>query len=448
MAVARAQAKGGGVSGIHIWLIVFVALWLTSTVLLVLLYTDQKDLVSKNDDLRRAQQDSRKELGEANAALATVAETATGEPNDTPDLVRTKLKELCARIADDDLVPDALAFQDTAYLEALSTLYESFKIEHEKLARALTGNGELGARVEELASANADQKTAFDNQIAGIERDLDELKASWEDYARKRDQEVDDFDQKLADADVRANTDIQEQRNENKRLASKFDELQNRYGELKERLGELQITPQELITARQADGHVVMAKPGEEVVYIDLGRDAGLVLGLQFAVYSAGSGIAADGLGKARIEVVNIFDSAAECRIAERHGREPILEGDLIANPVFDRERSLQFVVIGRFDVDGDGQLDTEGTGQVESLVESWGGTVAQILSARVDFLVVGDAPPRRVLVGDPTPEAQARHEAAKKLRDDYDEALAVAQALSIPILTRDVLMHFLGYVG
>ena len=445
MAVARAQAKGG-VSGIHIWLIVFVALWLTSSVSLVVLYTGQKDLVADNDDLRNTAEGVRAQLRAAEQARAATAAAATGQADDSIDVVRSQLEALCAQIADDAIVPDTPAFQQTSYLQALTMLYEVFKGETEKLVQALSRNRELGEQVEKLAADNNAQKTAFDEQIAEVGRQLDELKTSWEDYANTRDQEVDGFDGKLAKLDADFNRDIQEQRAETKRVVTKFDELQNRYGELKERLGQLQIRPQELITARQADGAVVTAKPGEEVVYIDLGRDAGLVLGLQFAVYSAASGIPADGQAKARIEVVSIFPSAAECRIVEVHGREPILEGDLVANPVFDPGRSLRFMVVGRFDVDGDGLVDPEGARQIESLVENWGGMVTRELSARVDFLVVGGAPPKAYSVGDPTPEAQARYEKAKKLYDDYDEILQTSRALSIPILTQSVFMHFLGY--
>ena len=38
MAIARGQGQGG-ITAIHIWLIIFVALWLTASVLLVVLYT-------------------------------------------------------------------------------------------------------------------------------------------------------------------------------------------------------------------------------------------------------------------------------------------------------------------------------------------------------------------------------------------------------------------------
>jgi hypothetical protein len=415
-------------------------------VLLVLLYTDQKDLESTNEDLRQRLDQANQERRDAQTTAATLAELATGESQDPPDAVRSKLQEVGGRIVEDQLVADPLAYQDASFDQALNQLYEAYRVQAERLAAIQEGNDQLVAQVEELTAANTRQKTEFDDQITALTGELEELKTSWEGYARQRDQEIDSFDGKLAELDSRYSRDIQEQREETKRVRAEFDELQNRYGELKERLGQLQIRPQALITARQSDGRVVTAKPGEEVVYVDLGRDAGLVLGLQFAVYPAASGIPADGLAKARIEVVNIFDRSAECRIVEVHGREPILEGDLVANPVFDRDRPLHFVVIGRFDIDGDGNIDAEGDRQIESLIVNWGGVVVEDVSAAVDFVVAGASPPAPALVGDRTAEAEARLQALRQRFEAYSSTLRTAQALSIPILTQDVFLHFLGY--
>ncbi|MCP4591702.1 MAG: hypothetical protein GY842_13260 [bacterium] len=447
MAAARAQAKGG-VSGIHIWLIVFVALWLTSTVLLVLLYTDQKDLVSRNEDLRRDLDANQANLSDARDIQQGITEVAVGSADTTLQQVRERLGELSTRIAGDQRVPEAAAFADASYHDALSLLYDAFSAQADLREQADARNRELGDETAALGAANEQLKTDYDGRIAEQSRRLDELADASEEYAKARDREVDTFEQKLENVYTEANRDIQEMRDRIRRLTGEFDDLQSRYTELKDRLGELQIRPQELITARQADGQVVTAKPGEGVVYIDLGRDAGLVLGLQFAVYNGSAGIPADGKSKARIEVVNIFDQAAECRVVEVHGRMPILEGDWVANPVFDSEQALQFMVVGRFDVDGDGEFDGQGAGHIESLVDQWGGERVDELSARVDFLVLGDAPPKPITIGDPTPEAAARYAAAERVRNEYDETLRAAQALSIPILTQNVFMHFLGYAG
>ncbi|MCK4659309.1 MAG: hypothetical protein KAV82_07275 [Phycisphaerae bacterium] len=445
MAVARGQAKGG-VSGIHIWLIIFVALWLTSSVLLVLLYTDQKGLEQTNNELRDKNNSTRTELRTIRESREALAEVATGEAGDTVQDAQLKMRDLLEQI--DEIMPEGISLQGDSYLQVLRSLYDAFKRETETLAQANTRNARLVEQIEELTTANTTQKDAFDEQIVGLGLELKQLHNDWEKYRQKRDVEVDGLKENLDDLDTRFSGDIQKQRSENKRLLTESNELQNRYNELKERLGELQIRPQELLTARQADGRVVRARPGDEVVYIDLGHDAGLVLGLQFAVYSAASGIPAGGQGKARIEVVNIFDDAAECRIVARHRREPILEDDLVANPVFDPERSLQFMVAGQFDSDGDGAPEPEGAQQVESLIRDWGGTVTQELSARVDFLVIGASPPKPFIMSDASPEAQERFDTAQELYDDYNNTLDTAQALSIPMLPRSVFMCFLGYAG
>lgn len=447
MAVARAQARGG-VSGIHIWLIAFVALWLTSTVLLVLLYTDQKDLVSQNEQLQRSAQSDADQLRQARAAQAAIAELATGAPQDPPEVVRTKVGDLRTRIAQERRLPNAAAFTAFSALEALETLYQAFTSENQKLAQANQQNAQLAEQVAQLADANSNQVAQFNAQVSDFERQLAETREEWEQHRAERDREVDGFNQQLKDIDARANKDIQIQREETKRVLAKFEELHSRFTELKARLGELQITPQELITARQPDGYIVAAEPAERVVYINLGREARLVLGLQFAVYSAASGIPADGRAKARIEVVNIFDYGAECRVVQVHGREPVIEGDLVANPVFDPSRPMKFMVIGRFDLDGDGEFEPEGARQIELLIQNWGGEVVDELSAQVDFTVVGAAPRRPVVVGDPTVEAQARFEAEQKVYLEFNDMLARAQGLSIPILIQSVFMHFLGYAA
>ena len=50
---ARAQPRsGGGLTSVHIWLIVFVVLWLASTVAFIVLFTNQDDLDTMNAQLR------------------------------------------------------------------------------------------------------------------------------------------------------------------------------------------------------------------------------------------------------------------------------------------------------------------------------------------------------------------------------------------------------------
>jgi hypothetical protein len=206
------------------------------------------------------------------------------------------------------------------------------------------------------------------------------------------------------------------------------------------------IGPQELSTARQPDGRILTAVPGDEVVYIDLGRNDRLVLGIAFAVYSADDGIPADGRAKARIEVVSIDEEAAECKIVGVAPNEIILEGDLIANPIYEPNRAVGFLVVGEFDLDHDGVLDADGAAAVESLIIEWGGTLSSEVTALTDFVVLGGAPRRPRPLPEGAPEQAERHRMVLQVYDHYVKTAEAARTLAVPILTQEVFLNFLGY--
>ena len=204
----------------------------------------------------------------------------------------------------------------------------------------------------------------------------------------------------------------------------------------------------ELATARRGDGVIMTAKPGENVVYIDLGSRNGMTLGLEFAVYDALGGIPEDGLAKGRIEVVSINERSSECRIVEMLSTDPIVSGDIIANPIYDRHRKLAFFVLGEFDLDGDGRYDPDGADRIKALIQNWGGDLVDTLNAQVDFVVLGGAPksPSRPL--DASPEEDRRYQAAERAHERYMTNRASVETLAVPTLTQTVFLNFLGYEG
>jgi hypothetical protein len=293
-----------------------------------------------------------------------------------------------------------------------------------------------------------ERETAFgatEDELVGQIHSLEEGLTS---YRTDRNAEIDDFEQQIESLRQQFSRDIQDQRNENKRLQQELTETKSRLADLQAKMGELQIQPQALLTARQGDGRVLLAKPGEDVVYINLGRRDHVTLGMQFAVYAGDEGIPADGQSKARIEVARVFDAASECVVREAFGQEFILEGDVINNPIYDRSRSLKFVVTGTFDFDGDGYDDPDGAERIKALIREWGGQVADAVTARVDFVVVGNAPRRPSSLGDTSPEAQERDAAVRRTYEAHNTILETAQALSVPVLPQAKFLHFLGFSG
>lgn len=461
-----AKGQQQGVNTITVWMIIFVALWLTATVFLVILYTGQEELRNENtrlaEDNRRlissgertalamfneARPEGPTVVGLLEGARRLTAELATGNKGqDDAGAVRTKRDQIMNSIAADKLVPNAREFTEISLHAGLVRLYEAYKGEHSLRNAADERVKALDEEVVKLAELNASQKSDFDERAAKMAAQLAEVEESRSQYRTERDAAVGRLEKEFEDRLSENTAALTRERQRLQTLERDKNELQKRFAAQQERFGELLIGPEERSTARQPDGHVLMAVPGDDVVYINLGQDDRLLLGLTFTVYTADQGIPADGRGKALIEVMAITEASAECRIVRVAPNEVIIEGDLIANPVYDTSRSVTFLVAGDFDLDHDGRPDPDGTATIEAIITTWGGTVTADLSALTDFVVLG-APPRR-------PRTAAEEAAldgiggagtSQALRDRYDQVLGSAQILSVPILPQEIFLNFIG---
>jgi len=448
MAQARTSGRGG-FTAVHVWMISFVFLWLTATILLVWLYTDQEGLKSDADDLRNRNQQLTRANKEVEEQRQEMAVLATGEKAADAAEARSKVRPLFKTVVDDGVVEDSSLFATLEVLPALSSLYRNFKGEHERRIAAEERAQGVESEYEELVATHAELKERFDKAAADLKGQVGEIESGRATYTAQRDEEVDDFDRKLDEIRQQYSRELQDLRNALEAESQRRKDLESRYAELQAKVGEQQIKPGEYITARMADGEVVLAIPGDGVVSINLGRKHQITTGLQFAVYPA-SGIPVGGRSKATIEVTRIHERTAECEIVSLEPTEAIVEGDLVANPVYDPGRPLRFVVVGEFDLDRDGRDDPQGAEQIQGLIRSWGGDVQGKLTSRADFVVAGYAPVvlESVSVDKSRRDAGAiEYERLQRARhDEYEAVLASALELSIPILTQDVFMRFLGY--
>jgi hypothetical protein len=124
-------------------------------------------------------------------------------------------------------------------------------------------------------------------------------------------------------------------------------------------------------------------------------------------------------------------------------GNEPIVAGDVLHNPVYDRGRRLRFLLIGKIDMDGDG---TDDSGSLKALIQELGGRVETELSVQTDYLIAGEQP---VVPAAPGPDAgpmeQQLNEEARAAFVAYTTAMDRAKDFGIPILS---LNRFLGLMG
>lgn len=388
--MARTQQSGAGAA--TIWMIVFVFFWLVSTVWLVIVYTGQeelrsriarlegenKELISDSErrsiDLVRERSGGSTVVGLLEQARGATAELATGDATDGVELVRTRRDGLLGLVRDDGLVDRPQRFDDIALLEGMSLLYEAFKSERALRSAAEARVADLDSDVARLVQLTADQKADLDQRAKAISDELVSAEEGRAEYRRDRDAAVAALEQEFDERRQQTDSDLTHERQQRASAEKRAQDLRARLKFMEARFKDQMIGPEPLATARQPDGRVLTAIPGDDMVYINLGAEDHLTLGLQFAVYSQATGIPPDGRAKALIEVVSIAPSSSECRIARVARGYPILAGDLIANPAYDRDRAPSFVVVGRFDLDHDGAADADGVHTVESIITTWGG--------------------------------------------------------------------------
>jgi hypothetical protein len=231
---------------------------------------------------------------------------------------------------------------------------------------------------------------------------------------------------------------------------SKLNITQNRLQDALSRLDVLKPRPKEDIAAYQPDGHVITVDTSTNIVFIDIGNEDKVYAGLTFSVYDRNAPVPTDGASKAEIEVFDVDKNTATARVNKSDKKNPITEGDVIINLIWDSKATNSFVVAGEFDFDGDGNIDPDGATKIKQLIENWGGKLEEVVTIDTDFVVLGASP--RVLPK-PTldqieadPMATDKYEASIKASEQYGEVKNQAKDLFIPVFGVKKFLNFIGY--
>jgi len=219
---------------------------------------------------------------------------------------------------------------------------------------------------------------------------------------------------------------------------------------LTEKVWPIQPPPDAMVKAFEPDGKIILVDDQTRIVHINLGSEDRVYRGLTFSVYDKNQPIPRDGKGKAEIEVFDVRENISAARIIRSEPKNPIVVDDVVANLIWDSEETNTFVIIGDFDLNGDGTNDPDAIEKLQGLVSKWGGRVAKSVSVNMDFVVLGtppDVPPKPTLEETEIyPNAMERYEQAVEHLANYKLVESQAQALSIPILNADRFLYFIGY--
>jgi hypothetical protein len=303
------------------------------------------------------------------------------------------------------------------------------------------------ARAEE---ANADKEKALQASKDKLQAQFDETKKQYDDLRTLLEQTTGEQVKSLTAQLDQARNDLSATNDSLLATEAMLKEAQDRMKLAQEEVARIEPGPDRAVLAQEPDGQVILIDDKAKVVHVNIGSNDHVYPGLTFTVYDKGAAVSSDGKGKAEIKVFDVAETYSAARIVNPDVSKPILEGDVVANLIWDADRTNVFVVTGEFDLDSDDQPDSDATTRIAALIEKWGGKMTDSITIDTDFLVLGEQP--EVLKA-PTPEeqeidprAEEKHLASQQRLERYNKLRDQAQSLWIPVFTYEKFLHFVGY--
>ena len=362
--------------------------------------------------------------------------------------MQTKYRDILAKLPNDiTLSPDANGVGALKLME----IYDNKLKQKQELAEQLTSRLDDLRSEYDLAKKGAMQREEeLRTQMRAEQQKADNVQQSYNQLRELMDKKTTEQVQVLMQQRDEAVEEKNKTRQELLAAMSKLNVIQNRLEEALSRLDILKPRPKEDIAAYQPDGHIIAIENSTNIVFIDIGNENKVYPGLTFSVYDRNAPIPTDGTSKAEIEVFDVDKNTAIARINKSNKKNPITEGDIIINLIWDSKTANRFVVAGEFDFDGDGNIDSDGAAKIKQLIENWSGKVEEVVTIDTDFVVLGASP--RVLPK-PTldqieadPMATDKYGASVKASEQYEEVKNQAKDLFIPVFGAKRFLSFIGY--
>ena len=124
---------------------------------------------------------------------------------------------------------------------------------------------------------------------------------------------------------------------------------------------------------------------GYAFVYVDIGRQHGVKDGTKFEVFSLEKG--GKRTLKGEVVVKKALDDMAECAILVQHDeRNPIVRGDFVQNPFFEKGAVQNFALVGTFD--GESTLYTKE--EWARIIKEKGHNFQSKIVAKTNFVILG----------------------------------------------------------
>jgi hypothetical protein len=309
---------------------------------------------------------------------------------------------------------------------------------------------ELQLRRKEADQANFEKEQELLAEKDKLQKQVDDIHADYEQLKvflrQNTEQQVKTLMAQLEEATANQN----ELNDKLERTKAELTDAQKMMRLAQEQVMSIKPPPDPNKPAYKPDGKIILIDDQAKVVHLNIGSNEHVYPGLTFSVYDRGTLVSEDGKGKAEIKVFDVAETYSAARITKSEIKRPILQGDFVANLIWDGEKTNIFVVIGDFDLDKDGMFDFNATDKIKERIETWGGRVDDDVSINTDFIVIGEQPQlgSRPNLEDleVDPMAMEKYEDSLQRLNHYNDVLSRAQALWIPVLRYDKFLDFIGY--
>ncbi len=472
------QSQSGSKAALISWTVITSILFVVATVLAIFAHVDRNKKELELAGVKKKLDSVIRETDIAGDVKTQLEQARTDDPNTFSsdmklmDIALTQRNNLVRKIAGATITNDQLALansdaalKDAAKIEgvklntdnllgAVKSLTTELKNSRDQLKATEEGRDALSKKIKEL-------EEGIGAQIQGKDKDIETARTEVTKAQTDVTSERDNKDKQIADIQVQSESAAKSAQDDLAKLQAQLQESNIQHTKLEAQIkalqGKLRDVRQDVNQiVRQSDAKIIRLG-GQDIVYIDLGAGDQVSSGMAFEVYDRIEGVPKPGdpltddnlpRGKASIEIVNVSPGTSECRIVRRTPGSTIVEGDLCVNAVYDRSTKYNFLVYGNFDLDRNNQATPQDADVVKRLITSWGGNVQDKLTADTDFVVLGKVPEIPTYTAEELerPEIQFEQEKKKQEVSAYEDTLARAVELNIPVLNQNRFLYFVGY--
>jgi hypothetical protein len=445
--------RSGAGTGVIVSLVVFVLATVFLLVLSIVFYTgkvEQKEATDKAElELRDFITSGEQNLDSFQQILAS----AKSEKISVAEYLNSDLEELRVIISGS---PDTSTESVRTHFSSTLGNGGSLFLAHDRLSRQLQERQqELDARVSELNAARNQidsLKQILSESSAATTQALEANKSQWMDIQNESEvlaQNMDDHFASRVQRDSRLlggkTTLIQQLQNERDRLIVEKTAIANDAADLREQINASRMSS--IDPAMLIDGRI-LDTVGTDRVFIDLGSQDHIVLGMSFEIYDDPSQLRVNEngelpRGKASVEIIKVGKTTATAKVTQSTPGRPIVRDNIIVNAIYDPHYQYKFLVHGMFDANGDG-VPEHNNSFIKDRIATWGGIVVEaqdILPGDLDFLVLGIQPLEpRPLSGNPSDPMLVDYQRKQAAFLSYTSLLEQAQDVKIPILNANRL--------